>query len=68
MLSQAHDRAVVLLGSLQRDQGSLSKLPAGSVDEGRANYAAAVDAVGRILDNLRSALRHGDPGRDRSHG
>lgn len=68
MLKQAQERAVALLQSLQRDQGSLSKLSGGSADEGRASYAAAVDAAGRILENLRRVTRGGDPGRDQLHG
>jgi len=60
ILTQARDRAAALLASLQRDQASLSKLPGASADDGRAKYAAAVDAAGRTYDNLQRALRHGD--------
>jgi hypothetical protein len=60
ILTQARDRAAALLASLKRDQASLSKLAGASADEGRAKYAAAVDAAGRTYHNLEEALRHGD--------
>jgi hypothetical protein len=57
LLDGARDRAEALLELLKRDQASLTKLPGGSADEGRAAYAAAVDAAAAALDNLRRASR-----------
>jgi hypothetical protein len=60
MLSQARDRAAAVLLLLQQEQASLAKLSGESADEGRASYAAAVDAAGRTLDNLQRVMRHGE--------